>query len=148
MQMLNAKSPFILVHSPLISNFDISRMVDAHKARKESDGNYIMTMGVARGGRSVSSLSRYCWCGLWKCYAERANPQTTPRIPNHASHTDIQTFTHHPPCHSPTSIPHQPPLHPIQRSRCPTTSGRGLRDLVRHLLQPSRRVSRCRSRHM
>lgn len=56
MQVLNAKAPFILVHSPLISNYDLSKMVDAHKARRESDGNYIMTMGVGRGGRYVLSM--------------------------------------------------------------------------------------------
>lgn len=49
--MLNPDNPFVLVHSPLISNFDISKMVDAHKARREVDKNFIMTMGVGRGGR-------------------------------------------------------------------------------------------------
>lgn len=55
-QVLNAESPFILVHSPLISNYDISKMVEAHKARRETDKNFIMTMGVGRGGRSVIHL--------------------------------------------------------------------------------------------
>jgi translation initiation factor eIF-2B subunit epsilon len=51
MHVLNPENPFILVHSPTVSNYDISRMVEAHKARREVDKNVIMTMGVARGGR-------------------------------------------------------------------------------------------------
>lgn len=50
-QVLNPENPFILVHSPLISNFDLSKIVDAHKKRREFDKNLIMTMGVGRGGR-------------------------------------------------------------------------------------------------
>lgn len=51
MHVLNPDTPFILVQSPLISNYDFSKMVDAHKARREADKNYIMTLGVGRGGR-------------------------------------------------------------------------------------------------
>ncbi|EIW73036.1 hypothetical protein TREMEDRAFT_42152 [Tremella mesenterica DSM 1558] len=51
MHVLNADNPFILVHSPLVSNYDISKMVEAHKKRREVDKNFIMTMGVGRGGR-------------------------------------------------------------------------------------------------
>lgn len=50
-QLLNPENPFILVHNPIVSNYDISLMVDAHKKRREVDKNVIMTMGVARGGR-------------------------------------------------------------------------------------------------
>lgn len=50
-QVLNGDNPFILVHSPLVGNYDISRMVDAHKKLREKDPNYIMTMGVGKGGR-------------------------------------------------------------------------------------------------
>jgi translation initiation factor eIF-2B subunit epsilon len=35
----------------LISNYDFSKMVDAHKKRKEVDKNYVLTLGVGRGGR-------------------------------------------------------------------------------------------------
>jgi translation initiation factor eIF-2B subunit epsilon len=52
-QVLNGDNPFILVHSPLVSNYDLSRMVDAHKKLREKDPNYIMTMGVGKGGRCV-----------------------------------------------------------------------------------------------
>lgn len=51
MQLLNPENPFILVHTPIVSNYDISQMVDAHKKRRETDKNLIMTMGVGRGGR-------------------------------------------------------------------------------------------------
>ncbi|WWC97600.1 hypothetical protein V866_004484 [Kwoniella sp. B9012] len=51
MSVLNAENPFILVHSPIISNYDISKMVEAHKKRREEDKNFIMTMGVGLGGR-------------------------------------------------------------------------------------------------
>lgn len=51
--MLNAEQPFILVHSPLVSNYDFSKMVEAHKQRKEADKHFIMTVGVGRGGRYV-----------------------------------------------------------------------------------------------
>lgn len=50
-QLLNPENPFILVHNPIVSNYDISHMVEAHKKRREVDKNVIMTMGVARGGR-------------------------------------------------------------------------------------------------
>ncbi|TYJ53040.1 hypothetical protein B9479_006317 [Cryptococcus floricola] len=50
-KVLNADNPFILVHSPLVSNYDLSKIVDAHKKRREVDKNFIMTMGVGRGGR-------------------------------------------------------------------------------------------------
>ncbi|WVQ82809.1 hypothetical protein IAT38_004941 [Cryptococcus sp. DSM 104549] len=49
--VLNADQPFILVHSPLVSNYDFSKIIDAHKKRREVDKNFIMTMGVGRGGR-------------------------------------------------------------------------------------------------
>ena len=49
--MLNPDNPFILVHNALVSNYDISEMVEAHKKRREVDKNVIMTMGVGRGGR-------------------------------------------------------------------------------------------------
>lgn len=39
------------MHNPIVSNYDISQMVDAHKKRREVDKNVIMTMGVGRGGR-------------------------------------------------------------------------------------------------
>ncbi|WWC90224.1 uncharacterized protein L201_005157 [Kwoniella dendrophila CBS 6074] len=51
MNVLNAENPFILVHSPIISNYDLSKMVEAHKKRREEDKNFIMTMGVGQGGR-------------------------------------------------------------------------------------------------
>jgi len=54
-QVLNPDNPFILVHSPIVSNYDLSKMVEAHKARREVDKNVIMTMGVARGGRWVKN---------------------------------------------------------------------------------------------
>ena len=44
----------MLVHSPLVSNYDISKMIEAHKKRREEDKNFIMTLGVGRGGRSVT----------------------------------------------------------------------------------------------
>lgn len=53
-QVLNPENPFILVHSPLISNFDLSKIVEIHKKRRETDKNIIMTMSVGRGGRSVN----------------------------------------------------------------------------------------------
>jgi translation initiation factor eIF-2B subunit epsilon len=56
MQVLNPENPFILVHSPIISNYDISKMVEAHKKRREVDKNIIMTMGVGRGGRLALPL--------------------------------------------------------------------------------------------
>nr|XP_018266114.1 translation initiation factor eIF-2B subunit epsilon [Kwoniella dejecticola CBS 10117]OBR88272.1 translation initiation factor eIF-2B subunit epsilon [Kwoniella dejecticola CBS 10117] len=49
--VLNAENPFILVHSPIVSNYDLSKMVEAHKKRREVDKNFIMTMGVGLGGR-------------------------------------------------------------------------------------------------
>nr|XP_019013988.1 translation initiation factor eIF-2B subunit epsilon [Kwoniella pini CBS 10737]OCF52769.1 translation initiation factor eIF-2B subunit epsilon [Kwoniella pini CBS 10737] len=49
--VLNAENPFILVHSPIISNYDLSKMVEVHKKRREEDKNFIMTMGVGLGGR-------------------------------------------------------------------------------------------------
>jgi hypothetical protein len=52
-QVLNGENPFILVHSPLVSNYDLTPMIDAHKKRREVDKNFIMTMGVGRGGRYV-----------------------------------------------------------------------------------------------
>ncbi|WWD22647.1 hypothetical protein CI109_107140 [Kwoniella shandongensis] len=51
MHVLNADNPFILVHSPLVSNYDLSKIIEAHKKRREEDKNFIMTMGVGRGGR-------------------------------------------------------------------------------------------------
>lgn len=51
MGVLNADNPFVLVHTPIVSNYDISQMVDAHRKRRETDKNLIMTMGVGRGGR-------------------------------------------------------------------------------------------------
>jgi len=54
MQVLNPEIPFILVHSPLISNFDLSEIVEVHKKRRETDKSFIMTMGIGRGGRSVN----------------------------------------------------------------------------------------------
>lgn len=63
--MLNGDNPFILVHSPLISNYDISRMVEAHKKLRAKDPNYIMTMGVGKGGRYVVHACAVRWC--WGC---------------------------------------------------------------------------------
>ena len=51
LQVLNPDNPFLLVHSPLISNYDLSKMVDAHKTRREKDKDVIMTLGVGRGGK-------------------------------------------------------------------------------------------------
>ncbi len=51
MGVLNPENPFVLVHTPIVSNYDISQMVDAHRKRRETDKNLIMTMGVGRGGR-------------------------------------------------------------------------------------------------
>lgn len=50
-QVLNGENPFVLVHSPLVSNYDLTPMIDAHKKRREVDKNFVMTMGVGRGGR-------------------------------------------------------------------------------------------------
>lgn len=49
--MLNPENPFLLIHNPIVSNYDISQMVAAHKKRRETDKDLIMTMGVGRGGR-------------------------------------------------------------------------------------------------
>ncbi|WVO15131.1 hypothetical protein L204_102775 [Cryptococcus depauperatus] len=54
MHLLNPENPFILVHSPLVSNYDLSQMVQAHKKRRETDKNFIMTMGIGHGGRPHS----------------------------------------------------------------------------------------------
>ncbi|KAL1405357.1 translation initiation factor eIF-2B epsilon subunit, GEF [Vanrija albida] len=51
MDILNADNPYILVHSPLIANYDFSKMVEEHKKRRETDKSIIMTLGVGRGGR-------------------------------------------------------------------------------------------------
>ncbi|KAK4685960.1 translation initiation factor eIF-2B subunit epsilon, partial [Tremellales sp. Uapishka_1] len=51
MNVLNPEKPFILVHSPLISNYDLSKMIEAHQQRREKSSECIMTMGVGRGGR-------------------------------------------------------------------------------------------------
>ncbi|BEI83791.1 hypothetical protein CcaverHIS002_0403950 [Cutaneotrichosporon cavernicola] len=51
MGLLNPENPFVLVHTPIVSNYDISQMVDAHRKRRETDKNLIMTMGIGRGGR-------------------------------------------------------------------------------------------------
>ncbi|ORY23264.1 nucleotide-diphospho-sugar transferase [Naematelia encephala] len=51
MHVLDPEKPFILVQSPIISNYDLSKIVDAHKKRREVDKNFIMTMGIGRGGR-------------------------------------------------------------------------------------------------
>ncbi|GMK58734.1 hypothetical protein CspeluHIS016_0601760 [Cutaneotrichosporon spelunceum] len=51
MGLLNPENPFVLVHTPIVSNYDISQMVNAHRKRRETDKNIIMTMGVGRGGR-------------------------------------------------------------------------------------------------
>lgn len=50
-QVLNPDNPFILVHNALVSNYDISEMVETHKKRRETTPDVIMTMGVGRGGR-------------------------------------------------------------------------------------------------
>ncbi|WVR03095.1 hypothetical protein IAU60_000084 [Kwoniella sp. DSM 27419] len=52
MHVLNADNPFVLVHSPIVSNYDLSKMIDVHKKRREEDKNFIMTLGVGRGGRA------------------------------------------------------------------------------------------------
>lgn len=51
MQILNPKSPFLLVHSPIVSNVDLSRLVRDHKRLREADKNVIMTLAVGVGGR-------------------------------------------------------------------------------------------------
>ena len=51
MQVINPKSPFILLQSPIVSSFDLSKVVRAHKERKEVDKDLIMTMAIATGGR-------------------------------------------------------------------------------------------------
>lgn len=50
-QLLNQDQAFLLVHSPLVSNYDMTPALEAHKKRREADKNFIMTMGVSRGGR-------------------------------------------------------------------------------------------------
>nr|XP_019048160.1 translation initiation factor eIF-2B subunit epsilon [Kwoniella bestiolae CBS 10118]OCF27090.1 translation initiation factor eIF-2B subunit epsilon [Kwoniella bestiolae CBS 10118] len=59
MSVLNAENPFILVHSPIISNYDISKMVEAHKKRREEDKNFIMTMGLTSFGLSPFAPRRH-----------------------------------------------------------------------------------------
>lgn len=51
MQILNPKTPFLLLHSPVVSNVDLSRLVRDHKKLREEDKNVIMTVGVGVGGR-------------------------------------------------------------------------------------------------
>lgn len=51
MQILNPKMPFLLLHSPVVSNVDLSRLVRDHKKLREEDKNVIMTVGVGVGGR-------------------------------------------------------------------------------------------------
>ena len=41
------------MNSPIVSNYDLTPMIEAHKKRREVDKNFIMTMGVNRGGRYV-----------------------------------------------------------------------------------------------
>jgi translation initiation factor eIF-2B subunit epsilon len=55
MQVLNHDNPFLLLHGPIVSNFNLEKMVNAHKKRKEADSNYIMTVGIGKGGRYVRS---------------------------------------------------------------------------------------------
>jgi translation initiation factor eIF-2B subunit epsilon len=50
-QVLSPDNPFILVHNALVSNYDISEMVETHKKRRQTNPDVIMTMGVGRGGR-------------------------------------------------------------------------------------------------
>jgi hypothetical protein len=63
-QVLNPDNPFILVHSPIISSYDLSTMIQAHVKRREVDKNFIMTMGVGRGGRCVHSNLDRRWAQL------------------------------------------------------------------------------------
>ncbi|OCF34920.1 translation initiation factor eIF-2B subunit epsilon [Kwoniella heveanensis BCC8398] len=44
MHVLNPENPFVLVHSPIVSNYDLSKMIEVHKQRREVDKNFIMTM--------------------------------------------------------------------------------------------------------
>jgi translation initiation factor eIF-2B subunit epsilon len=54
-QILHDEKPFLLVHSPLVSNYDMTPAIEAHSKRRAADKNFIMTMGVHRGGRYAYS---------------------------------------------------------------------------------------------
>lgn len=51
MQILNPKIPFLLLHSPIVSNYDLSILIRHHKKLRAADKSVIMTIGVGVGGR-------------------------------------------------------------------------------------------------
>lgn len=51
MQILNPKRPFLLIHSPIVGNVDLSELVRRHERLKEADKNVIMSLGIRVGGR-------------------------------------------------------------------------------------------------
>ncbi len=53
MQVLNPKSPFLLLQSPIVSSLDLGTVVRRHKQRREADKSLIMTLAVGTGGRCV-----------------------------------------------------------------------------------------------
>jgi hypothetical protein len=56
MQIINPKVPFLLLHSPIVGNVDLSAMVKRHQALRREDPNVIMSVGVGIGGRYVWPL--------------------------------------------------------------------------------------------
>ncbi|KAJ9108321.1 hypothetical protein QFC20_003482 [Naganishia adeliensis] len=51
MQIINPKVPFLLLHSPIVGNVDLSAIVKQHQALRSVDPNVIMSVGVGIGGR-------------------------------------------------------------------------------------------------
>jgi translation initiation factor eIF-2B subunit epsilon len=51
MQIINPKVPFLLLHSPIVGNVDLSAMIKQHQALRSVDPNVIMSVGVGIGGR-------------------------------------------------------------------------------------------------
>lgn len=63
MQIINPKVPFLLLHSPIVGNVDLSAMVKRHQALRREDPNVIMSVGVGIGGRYVFEVTLL---SLWK----------------------------------------------------------------------------------
>lgn len=51
MQIINPKVSFLLLHSPIVGNVDLSAIVKQHQALRSVDPNVIMSVGVGIGGR-------------------------------------------------------------------------------------------------
>ncbi|KAJ9099811.1 hypothetical protein QFC21_003810 [Naganishia friedmannii] len=51
MQIINPKIPFLLLHSPIVGNVDLSQLIKQHQALRSVDPNVIMSVGVGIGGR-------------------------------------------------------------------------------------------------